>query len=373
MNNKEVRELKRRLQPGKNNITHLYGCYVNSATREVISHFDEPVSMLDEQEQKAYFALLNKCLSGGMGKNLMDVSFTTEQVRDSEEHRLLSQLRQTRLEDETLRQRLCALLTENLSFEEKNFLILMAYDAYDVKAGKEDEDSTDVFRYFLCCVCPVVTGKAELGYRHDDKRFHNAVISQMLKPPVLGFLYPAFDDRCTNIYGALLYSRNAQENHAAFVNAVFNRPAPMTAPEQKDCFDQLLSDAMDARCSFEVMQNLNQQLCDKMAAHKESGSPEVLSFTAEEMGELLEDSGTAPEQAEAFIHSCEERLGKEAAILPANICNPRKMTVKTEQIKISLDPQYSYLIKTKKENGRKYIIISADAGVEINGVPVEIE
>ena len=48
MNNKEVRELKRRLQPAKNNITHLYGCYVNSATREVISHFDEPVSMLDE-------------------------------------------------------------------------------------------------------------------------------------------------------------------------------------------------------------------------------------------------------------------------------------------------------------------------------------
>ena len=37
MNNKEVRELKRRLQPAKNNITHLYGCYGNSATREVIS------------------------------------------------------------------------------------------------------------------------------------------------------------------------------------------------------------------------------------------------------------------------------------------------------------------------------------------------
>ena len=363
MNNKEVRELKRRLQPAKNNITHLYGCYVNSATREVISHFDEPVSLLDEQEQKEYFALLNKCLSGGMGKNLMDVSFTTEQVRDSEEHRLLSQLRQTRLEDEELRRRLCTLLMENLSFEEKNYLILMAYDAYDVKADKEEEDSGDVFRYFLCCVCPVVTGKAELGYRHDDKRFHNAVISQMVKAPVLGFLYPAFDDRCTNIYGALLYSRNAQENHAAFVSSVFNRPAPMTAPEQKDCFDQLLSDAMDAKCSFEVMQTLHQQLCDKLAAHKESGSPEVLSFTAEEMGEMLE----------AFVRSCEERLGKEAAILPANICNPRKLTVETEQIKISLDPQYSYLIKTKKENGRKYIIISADAGVEINGVPVEIE
>ena len=88
---------------------------------------------------------------------------------------------------------------------------------------------------------------------------------------------------------------------------------------------------------------------------------------------LLEDSGSAPEQAEAFIHSCQERLGQDAAILPANICNPKKLTVETEQIKISLDPQYSYLIKTKKENGRKYIMIAADSGVEINGVPVEID
>ncbi len=373
MNNKELREIKRRIQPSKNNINHIYGCYVNSATREVISSFDEPVSLLDEQEQKEYFALLSKALSGGMGKNLTEVSFSTAQVQGSPEHQLLTELRQSRLEDEGLREKLCTLLTENLSFEEKNYLILMAYDAYDVKAEKEDEDSTDVFRYILCCVCPVATGKAELGYSHSDKRFHNAVISQMVTAPILGFMYPAFDDRSTNIYGALLYSRNAQENHAAFVSSVFNLPAPMTAAEQKDCFDQLLTDSMDSRCSFEVMQNLNQQLCDRIAAHKESKSPEVLCFTAHEMAEMLEDSGTPAEKAEVFVQHYEERLGKDTQVVSTSICNSRKMTVETEQIKISLDPQYSYLIKTKKEDGRKYIIISADSGVEINGVPVEIE
>lgn len=373
MNNKELREIKRRIQPGKNNINHIYGCYVNSATREVISSFDEPVNLLSEQEQLEYFKLLSKALSGGMGKNLSDVSFSTAQVQGSPEHGLLTQLRQSRLEDESLREKLCSLLMENLSFEEKNYLILMAYDAYDVKAEKEDEDSTDVFRYILCCVCPVATGKAELGYDHEDRRFHNAVISQMVTAPILGFMYPAFDDRSTNIYGALLYSRNAQENHAAFVNAVFNLPAPMTAAEQKDCFDQLLSDSMDSRCSFEVVQNLNQQLCDRIAAHKESRSPDVLSFTAHEMAEMLEESGSSPEQAEAFVRCCDERLGRDAQVVSTSICNSRKMTVETEQIKISLDPQFSHLIKTMKENGRKYIIIPADTGVEINGIPVEIE
>lgn len=373
MNNKELREIKRRIQPGKNNINHIYGCYVNSATREVISSFDEPVSLLDEQEQKEYFALLNKALSGGMGKNLSDVSFSTAQVKDSPEHRLLTELRQSKLEDEALREKLCTLLTESLSFEEKNYLILMAYDAYDVKAEKDDEDSTDVFRYILCCVCPVATGKAELGYSHSDKRFHNAVISQMVTAPVLGFMYPSFDDRCTNIYGALLYSRRAGDNHGAFVNSVFNLPAPMTAAEQKDCFDQLLSEAMDSKCSFQVVQNLNQQLCDKITAHKESRSPEVLSFSAHEVAEMLEDSGTPPQQAESFVQHYEERLGKDTQVVSTSICNNKKMTLETEQIKISLDPQYSYLIKTRNENGRKYILIPADSGVSINGLPVEID
>jgi hypothetical protein len=111
------------------------------------------VSLLEEQEQIEYFNLLSKSLSGGMGKNLMDVSFTTEQVKDSPEHKLLSDLRQSKLEDENLREQFCTMLMENLSFEEKNYLILMAYDAYDVKSMKEEEDSSDVFRYFLCCVC----------------------------------------------------------------------------------------------------------------------------------------------------------------------------------------------------------------------------
>ena len=373
MNNKELREIRRRIQPGKNNITHIYGCYVNSATREVISSFDEPVNLLSEQEQLEYLKLLNKALSGGMGKNLWDLSFTTAQVRGSTEHQLLSQLRQSRLEDESLREKLCALLTESLSFEEKNYLILMAYDAYDVKAGKEDEDSADVFRYILCCVCPVATGKAELGYDHEDRRFHNAVISQMVTAPILGFMFPAFDDRSANIYGALLYSRNARENHSAFVSSVFNLPAPMTAAEEEDCFHQLLADASDSRCSFEVMQNLNQQLWDKIAAHKESRSPEVLSFSAHEMAEMLEDSGSPAEQAEAFVQRYEQRLGKDAQIVSTSICNSKKMTVETQQIKISLDPQFSHLIETRNENGRKYILIPADSGVEINGVPVEID
>ena len=40
MNQKELREIRRRIRPEHNSITHLYGCYVNGA-KEIISTLDE--------------------------------------------------------------------------------------------------------------------------------------------------------------------------------------------------------------------------------------------------------------------------------------------------------------------------------------------
>lgn len=40
MNTKEVGELRRRLRPGKNAISHIYGCYVG-ATKEIIAEVDQ--------------------------------------------------------------------------------------------------------------------------------------------------------------------------------------------------------------------------------------------------------------------------------------------------------------------------------------------
>ncbi|MEA4934346.1 MAG: DUF4317 family protein [Lawsonibacter sp.] len=44
----------------------------------------------------------------------------------------------------------------------------------------------------------------------------------------------------------------------------------------------------------------------------------------------------------------------------------------TPQVKISVDPEYSYLVETKMMDGKPYIIIPADEGVEVNGVDVKI-
>ena len=59
MNEKEVAELRRRFKPDRNAITHVRGCYVNEKG-EILSQFDQPMSMLSQEESERLLALLRK-------------------------------------------------------------------------------------------------------------------------------------------------------------------------------------------------------------------------------------------------------------------------------------------------------------------------
>ena len=55
---------------------------------------------------------------------------------------------------------------------------------------------------------------------------------------------------------------------------------------------------------------------------------------------------------------------------PANIIESRKFEVTTPEVKITIAPENSYLIETRVIGGRKYLLIPADEGVEVNGIGV---
>ena len=57
---------------------------------------------------------------------------------------------------------------------------------------------------------------------------------------------------------------------------------------------------------------------------------------------------------------------------PGNLVNAKKMEISLPEVKISVDPKFGYLVQTRILDGKKYIVISADSGVEINGVSVSI-
>lgn len=373
MNQKELSELRRRFRPEKSAISHIYGCYVNGS-REIISYLDEPMGMMPQEEAEKYLGLLKKALSGTLGRNLVDIVFSTQQVMDSDEHRFLMGLRDSQLKDGALRQSFYDKVIASLDMDGSNYLILLAHDAYDVpykgRDGELQDDASDtVFSYIICCVCPVKDGKLELGFFSGENEFHSCAANQIVAPPELGFLFPAFDDRAANIYNALLYSKKADQLHQEFINAVFRTEPPLSAAEQREAFEGALTGALEDACSIEVVQAVHERLRDQIVQHKETKDPEPLALTAGDIGNILRDCSVPEERVSAFLERCGERLGANVVLNPVNLIESGKFEVETADAKLSLDPELSYLLEMRVIDGRQYLLFPADS-VTVNGLPV---
>ena len=330
MNQKELNEIRRRFRLDKNNFSRIFGCYVNS-NREVISWIDASLGLMRQEEQEMYLGLLKKTLSGTLGRNLIDIAFSTAQVADSDEHRLLQTLRQTECKDANARETLCRKIIESLNMGETNCLILLAADAYDVPyRGKDDElqadASGDVYKYFVCAICPVKAPTLELRYDTDENFFHPSSTGHIALAPELGFLFPAFDDRAANIYNALFYSKNVELIHEEVIDAVFCvQEAPMSPQEQQNLFAAALTETLEKDCSYDVVQAVHEQLRGRIQEHKESRDPEPLTLSVREVGDVLTGSGVPEEKAEAFQEACRRQYGQDAALNPRNIIDSRSM------------------------------------------------
>ena len=77
MNQKELNEIRRRFKLDKNSISRIYGCYVNSS-REIIAYIDQSLGLMPQEEAEKYLGLLKKALSGTLGRNLIDIVFSTQ-------------------------------------------------------------------------------------------------------------------------------------------------------------------------------------------------------------------------------------------------------------------------------------------------------
>ena len=325
----------------------------------------------------AVTAILKKTLSGTLGKNLLNIEFETAQVVGSEEHALLMGLKKELLRNEEERGKLYEKIIAALSFEdESSYLILMAADEYDVphhgRDGAKDFESGEVFKYFLCCICPVKSASLALSYSPDSGDFHSRSAGQTLTVPELGFMFPCFDGRATNIYNALYYTRKPSELHQELIDALFKIQPPMSAPEQKETFSSVMCESLEKDCSFELVQAVHEQIRNRILEHKESKEPDTLEMSISEVGGMLRDSGLEEEKVAAFEERCEESFGENASLDPNNIIDAKKLHIDTPEIKIALSPENAWLVETKVIDGKKYILIPADSGVEINGINVNL-
>ena len=374
MNEKEIAEIRRHYRYDRSNITRICGCEVNK-NKEIISEFDQSIGMMSEEDANGMLGLLKKALSGSLGRNLLEINFTTDQVNNSEKYALISNLKASELRDLTLRTVLYNKIIENFEID-GSYIIVLGYDEFDVfdisADAMDSAESTSVFSYMICAICPIKEGKVQMSYYSPEKCFRSVTSDSVVSRPEVGFVFPVIEDGSTNIYKALYYTKNLENNYSELVDALFENEAPMPAKVQTQTFSEILEDTVNDECSLRVVSSIHAQLNQIIEESKNEKEEELPLVTKKDAGDMLRFCGVSEEKIEAFEQSFDECFGENAEIAPKNLSNSKQMQIETPDVTVKVNAGRTGAVETRIIDGVKYILIRADEDVTVNGVSINI-
>ena len=368
---KEVLEIRKQFSPENCAITRICGCYVNG-DKEKQLEFKEAFLSLPEEETFKYYELFKKTLSGTMGKNLINMGFPLEQEFDGGNQHFLMQLKNSKLTDEILVSEFYDKVIENYDFGE-HYLILLIHAAYDVPGkaldGAEMFDASDsVYDYILCSICPVTLSKAGLCYNALKNSIEDRIRDWIVTDPANGFLFPAFNDRDTDLHNLLYYSKKPEELQYYFLEKVLGCDEVMSAGTQKEAFQDIIVNTLGDDCDYTVIKTIHENLNEMIEETKEN--PEPLTLGKQEIKKLLTSSGVTEYKMDHFEKDYDENIGAQTALLATNITNLRKFNIKSPDVVIQVNPERTDLVDVQIIDGRKCLVIPIDDQVEVNGISV---
>lgn len=369
MNKKEVTEIKKQFTPNHCAITRICGCYVDGE-KEKKATFKDAFLSLPEEEMFKYFDLFRKALSGTIGKNLLNMEFPLAAEGEGGTQEALLKLRESKLKDDNLLEEFYTRVIDSYTYGE-NYLILLIHSVYDIPGKSSDgsemfDASDEVYEYIHCVLCPVKLSKPALSYYAEEQIFHERIRDWIVEMPDAGFLFPAFNDRSTDIHSLLYYSKNAENLENGLTEHLLGCIPPLTAGTQKEAFKTLIEETLAETCSYDVVKNIHENLNELVEQHADN--PEPLELDKAEIKYLFQKSGVEEEQMELFDQQFDATAGEHATLLASNVANTKKFEIKSSEITIQVSPEFADLIETRVIDGRTCLIIGVDDHVEINGI-----
>ena len=319
MNKKEVLELKRRFKKDAATFTRVCGCYVDG-NHNKICKFGNTFLNLEEDEYYKYLEIANKALSGTLGNNLLELNFPIEEEEVGGRQHILMALRASKLEDDNLLDTFYDLVIDTYDHA-GNYLIVLFHDAYDVMTRTSDnnnlDESEEVYEYLICAICPVDLSKPGLGFLEEEHRIGPRVRDWVGGAVDTAFLFPAFNDRSTDIHSTLFYTKNTKEPHSEFMANGLGCGIERTATEQKMAFHSIVRNVLGAEDEHtdEVLLDMQQNLSEMIDEFDEThDDDEVFVLDKQVVNKLLTDSNVSEEKAARIEKSVDEAFGEKPPV-----------------------------------------------------------
>lgn len=370
MNKKEVAEIKKLVSKDNCRLDRICTCYVDGH-KQKISSMREAYLSIPEEEMFKYSEIFKKTLSGTIGKNLLNLDFPLAEEEGGRQTALL-RLRDSELKDPELVDRFFDQFIDTYLYAE-NYLMLLVHGSYDIPAKTTDQndlfDASDyVYSFLLFSVCPVSLSKEGLCYDAASNSFIDKAQDWMVQKPEAGFLFPAFNDRNTDIHSLLYYTKNPEVLHPELTQDMLGVQLPLAAGDQKDTFNTVIEETFGEDCNFDLAKTVHAHLNAMLEGKKEDPEPAWLDKPS--LKNFLAGCGADEEQLAHFEQTFPDDKPEEDRFLASNVASTRRFEVKSPDVRISVSPERTDLLETRTIDGRQCLAIPLTDDVEVNGIRI---
>lgn len=364
MNKKEISEIRKIFTPANCTLTRICSCYVD-AEKNKRAELKEAFLSLPEDEAFKYFNIFRGALSGTVAKNLINLELDHPKVGVNEAYSMLLWLRDSQLKDEKLINDFYDKVIGSYDYGE-NYYIVLVHGIYDIPGKATDgttmEDASDfVYEFIQCAICPVKLTKGALSYNTDKNAVEARKRDWIVEAPDTGFLYPAFNDRQTDIHGTLFYNKNPKNDLEKLIANVLGAKAPMAANDEKGVFNNITEEVLADNCTFKNVMGIYDSIVEKV----EESEDGIVKLDLYQIMKLLEDNGADQEK----LNELEALDYKNFYELSAtNVVNTKCLEVKTEGLEIKIKPDFTSRVECRMIDGRPCVVMAVSDHLEVNGI-----
>ncbi|MBM7833332.1 DUF4317 domain-containing protein [Clostridium sardiniense] len=360
MRKKDILELKKRFKKDYCTFSKMCGCYVNGEKNTILK-FRETFLNLDEDEYFKYLEIAKKVLSGTIGNNILELNFPLNEDLINEKQISLMQLKNSQLNDDTLLDDFYKSIIDSYDYT-GNFLILIFNDSYDVLTKTKDnqkiDESEEVYEYVLCAICPVELSEPGLRYFEEENSIKARIRDWIVKPPINGFVFPAFIDRSSDVNSIMYYTKNAKDTHPELMESALGCYSKQTATIQKETFQSIIKDSFGAdekkadKVFMDIQDNLNAMVEEYNEMYDDTDS-EPISLKNKDIQNLLIESGVPEEITTKIEKSYVESFGDDIPLaenlIDSKILKANEQRKKEEHLKKQVEVLQTRLEQVKQE------------------------
>ncbi len=180
-----------------------------------------------------------------------------------------------------------------------------------------------------------------------------------MNTPTIGFVFPAFIDRTSDVNSVMYYTKNAKDPHPELMEEALGCFSKQTATIQKETFQTIIKDSINTdekkaeKTFMEIQENLNTMI-DEYNSIYDDKDDEPITLKQKDIQNLLIESGV-PEEAtykieKSYVENFGEDLPLAEHLIDSKVLKANAQKKKEEQLEKQVEILQHRLEEVKKES-----------------------